>query len=103
MSAIEEAQETVRGIEGTEGWIEVAHDSDGGYDWSAITIFYSPSARRYFWFRDSGCSCTGHMDDAWSIGEFEDGDRQAAIKEANDWSNELAAEVRAFNPGKVEQ
>lgn len=88
----------MKNIDGTEDWIEVAHDSDGGYEWSAISIFYSPSARRYFWYSDSGCSCNWHMDYVDSLGEFEDGDRQAAIKEANEWCNELAAEVRAFKP-----
>jgi hypothetical protein len=38
------------------------------------------------------------MDMVNSLGEFEDGDRQAAIKEAQSWSPELAAEVRAFSP-----
>lgn len=92
----------MKNIKGTEDWIEVAHDSDGGWEWSAISFFYSPSARRYFWLSDSGCSCNWHMDYVDSLGEFEDGDRQAAIKEATGWSSELGAEVRAFDPKKVE-
>lgn len=104
MSAIEEAQETVKGIEGTEDWIAVATESESeGYDWSAISFYYSPSARRYFWFSDSGCSCNWHMDYVDSVGQFEDGDRQAAIKAAKQWDAQLGVEVRAFNPGRAEQ
>lgn len=99
MSAIEEAQQIVEGVEGSEDWIAVAseHESEG-WDWSAISFFYSPSARRYFWFSDGGCSCNWHMDGPLTLGDFEHGDRQAAIKAAHTWGgDELAAEVRRFN------
>ena len=101
MTAIEESQEQVVGVEGTEDWIAVAHDSDSeGWDWSAISFYYSPSARRYFWYRDGGCSCNWHMDMVSGIGEFEDGDRQAAIAEAQSFSTECETEVRAFKEPK---
>lgn len=101
MSALAESKQLVAEIEGTEGWIEVAHDSESeGWDWSAITIFYSPSARRYFWYSDGGCSCSWHMDNLDSLGDFEDGDKRAALKEAGGWSSEFQAEVRNFDPRK---
>jgi hypothetical protein len=102
MSALEESRELVAEVEGTEGWIEVAYDSDSeGWDWSAITIFYSPSARRYFWYSDGGCSCNWHMDYVKSLGDFEDGDKSAVLKEACRWSAEFQAEVRKFDPRKL--
>lgn len=43
---------------GTEDWIEVAaYDSGGGYEWAIWKCWWSPSARRYFYDGDSGCSC----------------------------------------------
>lgn len=99
MSAIEESQQAVEGVEGSEDWIAVATDIESeGYEWSAISFFYSPSARRYFWFSDGGCSCNWHMDGPMTIGDFEDGDRAAAIKAATEWDEDLGAEVRGFKP-----
>ena len=66
-------------IPGTADWIEVAalYNSDGGYDWAEFKAFYSPSARRYFWHGDSGCSCNGWGDGVSSAESFENGDRDA--------------------------
>ena len=90
----------VDGILGTEDWIQVAHDSDGGWEWSAISVFYSPSARRYFWYDDAGCSCNWHMDNVTYVGDFYDGDKKAAIEAAHYWTN-VQTEIRDFDPKKV--
>ena len=99
MSAIEEAQENVNGQTGMEDWIAVATEIDGGWEWSAISFYYSPSARRYFWYSDAGCSCNWHMDHPVTASDFEDGTKLEAIREAKSWG--IDDEIRAFDPEKV--
>jgi hypothetical protein len=69
-------------IPGTEDWAEVAllEDGRGDYEWTEFKAFYSPSARRYFWHGDSGCSCNGWSDDVSTPAGFEDGDRAALLR-----------------------
>lgn len=83
-------------LPGTEGWVEVAalDDGRGDYEWSDFKAFYSPSARRYFWHGDSGCSCNGWGDDVSSAASFEDGDRPALLRA---W--ETFAKEHFFNTG----
>ncbi|WIC90181.1 hypothetical protein SEA_VROOMVROOM_31 [Arthrobacter phage VroomVroom] len=64
----------------SEGLVEVAHLSAGGYEWSAIGVYYKPSARRFYWLTDSGCSCNWYGDGDYELGDLQDGDRQAAIQ-----------------------
>ena len=84
----------VQGIEGTEDWVEVAHELDSCFDWSAITVWWSPSARKYFWYSDAGCSCNDHMDYVDSIGEFSVGDKGDVLRETKDWSDSFRDEIR---------
>lgn len=80
-------------------WVAVAYGSNSqDWDWDAMSIYYSPSARRYFWYSDSGCSCSYHMEYVRSTSEFEDGTRHAAIEAAKNGGYESAAtEIRAFD------
>lgn len=67
-----------------DDWIEVVYQDDGGgYDWSIFWMYYSPSARRYFWDSQGGCSCNW-WEDPGQAG-WEDGDRRAAMTAARDW------------------
>ncbi|GAA2230381.1 hypothetical protein N1031_07020 [Herbiconiux moechotypicola] len=63
-----------------EGLVPVAGLSGGGYAWGRIEVYYSPRASRFYWLHESGCSCY-HFGDAepYSLGDFSDGDRAAAI------------------------
>lgn len=68
-------------IKGTEDWHLVTEvDSGSTYDWDILRVYYSPSARRYFWHSDGGCSCNGWSDNLESADDFENGDRAAAIR-----------------------
>lgn len=70
-----EANESRR-LPGTEDWLEVAKLGDqGGYSWSDFNAYYSPSARRYFWHGDSGCSCNGWGDELGSSEDLQNGGR----------------------------
>ncbi|WGH21380.1 hypothetical protein SEA_EMOTION_31 [Arthrobacter phage Emotion] len=64
-----------------EGLVDVAGLSAGGWEWSEIRVYYKPDARRFFWRSESGCSCNyfGDFDD-YTLGDFQDGDREAAIQ-----------------------
>lgn len=68
-------------IPGTEDWHLVAEAGDGGgYDWTTWRAYYSPSARRYFWYGTSGCSCNGWADDLHTSSAFESGARADAAR-----------------------
>lgn len=68
-------------IPGTADWVEVALLGDGGgWDWTDFNAFYSPSARRYFWHGDSGCSCNSWGDSLGDADSFENGDRAALLR-----------------------
>lgn len=65
----------------SEGLVSVAGLTAGGYDWSTVEVYYKPDARRFFWLEESGCSCYGFGDfGPYALGDFQDGDAQAAIK-----------------------
>lgn len=93
-------------FEGTEDWVEVAQlgDENGGYEWTEFKAFYSPSARRYFWHGDSGCSCNGWTDEVNSAGDFEDGDKAALLRawEAFAKDHEYSIPVSVYLPGVSE-
>lgn len=67
-------------IPGTEDWVTVANEGEGGWDWCIFNAFYSPSARRFFWHGDSGCSCNSWDDDLKTSADFQDGDRDALLR-----------------------
>lgn len=69
-------------IPGAEDWVDVAalEDGRGDYEWTEFKAFYSPSARRYFWHGDSGCSCNGWGDEVGTAADFEDGDRATLLR-----------------------
>ena len=93
-------------LPGTEDWIEVAAlgDEMGGYDWTEFKAFYSPSARRYFWHGDSGCSCNSWFDEISTAASFEDGDRAALLRawEAFAKDHEYSIPVSVYLPGVAE-
>ena len=69
-----------RPIPGTEDWYLVAEvDDGGGYEWTTLRVYYSPSARRYFWHGDNGCSCNRWTDDVESAEDFGNGSRVDAL------------------------
>jgi len=67
-------------IPGTEDWVIVASEGEWDYSWTMFKAFYSPSARRFFWHGDSGCSCNSWSDDLTSSESFENGDRDALLR-----------------------
>lgn len=89
-------------INGTGDWVEVAKLGDqGGYSWSDFNAFYSPSARRYFWHGDSGCSCNSWGDQLTDAADFENGDRPALLRawEAFAKEHEYSVHVSDYTSG----
>ena len=71
---------------GTEDWeLVAAEDSIGGYEWDTFAVFWSPIARRYFWGSASGCSCNSYSGDFENSTDFQDGDREAALRAVESW------------------
>ena len=62
-----------------DDWQEVVTIYEGDYSWSQFEGYYSPSARRYFWYTDCGCSCNG-WEDPDTVEEWENGDRAALLR-----------------------
>ena len=60
-----------------DNWLHVVSMDVGGYEWSTLHAFYSPTARLYFWYGDSGCSCNSWGDKVHSEADFENGDKDA--------------------------
>lgn len=91
---------------GTEDWVEVGQLGDGGgsYDWTEFRAFYSPSARRYFWHGDSGCSCNGWDDDLSTAADFEDGDRASLLRAWEEFAKDHSYDinVRDYTDGVSE-
>lgn len=59
-------------------------DGGGGYEWATLHAFYSPTARRFFWLGDSGCSCNSWGDGVGSEADFHNGtkkDLERAVRE----------------------
>ena len=73
---------TYEPIDGAADWVEVATLEDGrmDYEWAEFRAFYSPSARRYFWHGDSGCSCNSWGDEVQGVEDFENGDRASLLR-----------------------
>lgn len=68
-------------LPGTEDWQHVVDlGSGGGYSWETTPFYYSPSARRFFWRSESGCSCNSWGDSIESVADFENGSRADALK-----------------------
>ena len=102
-------------VQGTEGFVEVVYASPGGgYEWEEFAAWYDTVSRRFFWSWQSGCSCYGFEFE--SLGELENGDRNALIRTAKEYaencsfisdaqrSDHKAALVQAitnFNPSKI--
>ena len=93
-------------IPGTEDWVEVAllGDQGGSYDWTDFNAFYSPSARRYFWHGDSGCSCNSWSDEVNTPADFEDGDRASLLRAWEQFAkdHEYSIPVSVYLPGVAE-
>ncbi|MBT2537260.1 hypothetical protein [Arthrobacter sp. ISL-69] len=82
-------------IKGTGDWAEVgALGTSGGYDWTDFNVFYSPSARRYFWHGDGGCSCNSWSDGLTSDADFENGDRAALLRAWESFAKEHEYTIR---------
>lgn len=91
-----------RRIPGTDDWVEVATLGDqGGYDWTDFNAFYSPSARRYFWHGESGCSCNSWGDDLSSASDFQNGERDALLRSWETFAkvNEYSISVTEYQHG----
>lgn len=71
----------------TEDWVQVTGVSLGEiYSWEDIIVFWSPTARRYYWYEDSGCSCHYWGENLETVGDFYDGDRKAAERALREFS-----------------
>lgn len=66
-----------------QDWTEVVELGYWDYSWQTFRSHYSPSARRYFWDSQSGCSCYGWEDPG--VGGWESGDRQALMRAVREY------------------
>lgn len=57
------------------------------YDWSSFEGYYSPDARKYFWYEDSGCSCNAFGDMVNNLSELCNGNKEDLIRAADNWTS----------------
>lgn len=91
---------------GTEDWVVVAELSDGGgYEWTEFKAYYSPSARHYFWYGDSGCSCNSWDNYISCDGDFENGSRDDVLRAwqsfAEQYTYDFTTEDRLNGSAKI--
>ena len=83
-----------RPIPGTEDWHLVTEAGDGGgYDWTTWRAYYSPSARRYFWHGDSGCSCNTWADELHTSSDFGNGSRADALNALREFAKDYSYSI----------
>lgn len=68
----------------TLGLTEVFATGQYDYEWAEFKAWRHPSGR-YYWFSDSGCSCSEFGDGFDSAADFEDGDRDALERALRTW------------------
>lgn len=75
-------------IPGTEDWEPVGDaDSIGGYEWDVFAVFWSPSARRYFWGAEGGCSCNSFAQ-GWDASDYQSGARADVLRSLTAWRDD---------------
>jgi hypothetical protein len=75
--------ETVRDLGLTEVLTTGQHD----YSWSEFRAWRHPSGR-FYWFADSGCSCSEYGDGFTAPADLGDGDRDALERALRAWHAE---------------
>lgn len=68
------------------GLVEVFRAGEYDYEWSEFVAWRAPTGR-FYWFADSGCSCTCYGDGFNAIADFSDGDRDALEREYRAWAD----------------
>ena len=77
-------------------WVHVVSiDSSGGYDWTTLHAFWSPTSRRFFWASGSGCSCNSWGEDLRTEGDFENGDKLGLQRSIRQFAEEYPYSVSA--------
>ncbi len=54
------------------------------YEWDELTAWRAPSGR-FYWYGDSGCSCTSFGENIRSAADLSDGDRDALERALREW------------------
>lgn len=67
-------------LEGTGDWEPAVSLVFGDWEWTEFHAYWSPSARRYFWHYDSGCSCNAWGEDLRTAADFENGDKDGLLR-----------------------
>lgn len=77
----------------------VAEEGEYDYSWSIVRVYYDAAQRIYYWFDDSGCSCSSWADSVASLMEFENGRKDDVIRGLKDGGYDDAVEaVRKHRP-----
>lgn len=63
---------------------EVFAAGEYDYEWSEFKAWVAPSGR-YYWFEDSGCSCTYYGENFTSVSDLHDGVRSTLERSFRAW------------------
>lgn len=64
--------------------VEVFAAGDYDYEWAEFRAWVAPSGR-YYWYEDSGCSCTGYGENFTSVADLHDGGRTTLERAFRTW------------------
>lgn len=62
------------------------------YSWDEFGAWYDPEQRIFYWYEDSGCSCTAFMDYVEEMGELQVGRKEDLLRAARDYSKMLSTD-----------
>lgn len=69
--------------------VEVFAAGEYDYEWAIFTAWVAPSGR-YYWYADSGCSCTGYGEHFTSAADFSDGARITLERAFRAWRHSVS-------------
>ena len=85
---------------GTEDFVHVASHVTHDYEWADFHAWYAPTARRFFWDGQTGCSC--YSWEVENIGDLKDGNRDDLLRSFRAWvSDKGGAKYYGVDPTEV--
>lgn len=57
------------------------------WEWDTFAAWYDPEQRVFYWYEDSGCSCTYFMDDVEEMGEMQVGRKEELTRAAKAYAD----------------
>lgn len=67
-----------------------------GYSWNITMVWYDPHAEVFYWYNDSGCSCTYFGEGVTNLSQLNVGSKDACLRDLPDLSVEDRLTIRNY-------